>query len=64
MDSILQFNFITQTVSEWSEVQAMNFAIKFYNLFLLFVYFEIARFIIYEIQVIARRFKKFTNYTK
>lgn len=59
--NFMQFGFITESVGEWNWQQCCDFAIKCYNLFLMFFYFNIIKFTVIQVQHIVRRMKKFTN---
>ena len=59
--NLMQFGFMTEPVGDWSWDMVYSFAIKCYNLFLMFFYFNIFKFVILEFQKIVRRMKKFTN---
>ena len=61
MDFFTQFGFFTESLGHWDWVFACDFALKCYNLFLLYFYFEIAKFIVCYTQKIIRRFKRATD---
>ena len=62
--NLQQFAFLTETVSE-NTVNVIggniNFAMKCYNLFLAFFYFEIMKFILEFVPRCVRRMSKFTR---
>ena len=59
---LTSFGFITETVSE-NTIQvvggSVNFAMKCYNLFLLYFYFEIMKFVLKFVPECIRRMRKF-----
>ena len=59
---LTSFGFITETVSE-NTIQvvggSVNFAMKCYNLFLLYFYFEIMKFVLQFVPECIRRMSKF-----
>lgn len=59
---LTSFGFITQSVSE-NTIQvvggSVNFAMKCYNLFLLYFYFEIMKFVLDFVPRCIRRMSKF-----
>ena len=59
--NLMQFGFMTENVDNWTWSMVYAFAIKCYNLFLLFFYFNVFKFVVYEFQKIVRRMKKFTS---
>ena len=59
--NMMQFGFMTEPVGGWTWDMVYAFAIKCYNLFLMFFYFNIFKFTVLEVQKIVRRMKKFTN---
>ena len=60
-ENIMQVGFMTETVGDWTWDMVYAFAIKCYNLFLAFFYFNIIKFVVFEVQKIVRRLKKFSN---
>lgn len=59
--NLMQFGFMTECPDTWTWTMVYNFAVKCYNLFLMFFYFNIMKFVVREFQYIVRRMKKFTN---
>lgn len=57
------FGFFTQTIPEaqFTWQMACDFALKCYNLFLLYFYFNVLKFAITTIQRCVRRFSKITK---
>lgn len=60
MFDINTFGFFTQVVpaADFDWQMACDFALKCYNLFLLYFYFEILKFVISTVQRCSRRFNK------
>lgn len=62
--NLTEFGFLVETVSE-NTVNVtggtINFAMKCYNLFLLYFYFEIMKFILTFVPHCIRRMSKFTR---
>lgn len=62
--NLTEFGFMIESVSENTVNMVggdINFAMKCYNLFLLFFYFEIMKFIIEFVPRCIRRMSKFTR---
>lgn len=60
-DNLQSFGFYTQSLGAWDWQSCCDFALKCYNLFLLFFYFNIIKFIVRTAQTVVRRFKRWTN---
>lgn len=62
--NLTEFGFLVESVSENTVNVAggtINFAMKCYNLFLLYFYFEIMKFILTFVPQCIRRMSKFTR---
>lgn len=55
------FGFYTQSLGEWDWQSCCDFALKCYNLFLMFFYFNIIKYLLRTVQTAVRRLKKWTN---
>lgn len=56
------FGFYTESLGVWTWQDCYDFALKCYNLFLTFFYFNILKYVIHCVQTVVRRMKKWTNY--
>jgi len=61
--NVMSWGFMPETINVevWDWQTCCNFAIKCYNLFLAFFYFNILKFVVHTVQVSVRRFKRWTN---
>lgn len=59
--NLMQFGFMTESAGSWNWQMCCDFAIKCYNLFLMFFYFNIFKFVVRTVQVTIRRMKRWTN---
>lgn len=63
MMDITNFGFYMESIpwDSWNNQMALDFALKCYNLFLLYFYFNVMKFAVTTFQRIVRRMSKFTN---